>query len=144
MHCHIYLISVIINKYIQNQKLMLNIFLFSEFMLHCRTSIFPMIQAVNVVMSNFIPVLTVVAGEDTGSCLVGLVRETWKIIYTMYSCPETRPLVTLYLFSDLLSRPDVCPAVPNTRHFTSYSETSSESVFGGLQDTKNEDVVLSK
>lgn len=101
-----------------------------------------MIQAVNALISNFIPVLTVVSGEVTGICLVGLVRDTWEITFTMYSCPEIRPLDTLYMFVDLLSRPDVCPAVPNTRHFTSYSETSLESVFGGLQDAKNKDVVL--
>lgn len=57
---------------------MLNIlfFIFSEFMLHCRASMFPMIQAVNAVMSNFILVLTVVSGETTGICLVGLVIDT--------------------------------------------------------------------
>lgn len=138
MYCHIYLTSVIINKYSKSDT---DAYFFSEFWLHCKPSIFPIIQAVNAVMSNFIPVLTVVLGEVTSICLVGLVRETWEITFTMYSCPEIRPLVTLYVFSDLLSRPDVWAAVPNT-HFTSYSETSSESVFGGLQDTKNEDVVL--
>lgn len=73
MHCHIFLISVIINKYSKSDP---DAYFFSEFMLHCKASIFPILQAVNAVMSNFIPVLTVVSGEVTDICSVGLVRET--------------------------------------------------------------------
>lgn len=59
----------------------------------------------------------------------------------MYSCPDIRPLDTLRLFTELFSFPNDCPE-PVTFHVTSYSVTSSESMFGGFQKTEKEDVVL--
>lgn len=70
-------------------------------------------------MSFFIPVLTVVSGEATTVLPAGFVRVTLEFTTTVYSCPDIRPLDTVYWFTFFSSGPDEVDELPKNLQSTS-------------------------